>query len=296
MANNSNPEYKNNIFHERRNYTEFDIPVSVTKFTNLNYFVHWHRDIEFTYVAKGSLLVGSNRESYVLNKGDLAVFGSEDIHYYEETGKDSIVYIIVFHPSFLNITKWPQDFILKSNIIRFQDIENEVSKNKIYRNNIDECFEKAYFTIKKKNNGYEYALTAIIYEIFSVARYLLSSNINYLQKNDKNYEITRSMQAAIQYINENYMNDLCIEDVASKVGLSSSYFSRLFKETTGKHFKNYLNSVRISVSEKLINEGQLPIIDIALESGFNSLRTFNRVFKELRGCSPSEMKKSKTNS
>ena len=98
------------------------------------------------------------------------------------------------------------------------------------------------------------------------------------------------MRESIRYLESNYMNSITLEDAARNVNLSSYYFSRLFKKISGMNFKQYLNSIRVEKAESKIKNTGMPITDIALECGFNSIRTFNRVFKSARGCAPSDLK------
>jgi AraC-like DNA-binding protein len=99
------------------------------------------------------------------------------------------------------------------------------------------------------------------------------------------------MQRAIKYIEQNYQLDLSLELTADKAGLSPYYFSRLFKKTTGTNYNVYLNQVRVDNAEYLIKTTDEHIIDIAYQTGFKSIRTFNRVFKSFRGIPPQSIRK-----
>jgi AraC-like DNA-binding protein/ligand-binding sensor protein len=95
------------------------------------------------------------------------------------------------------------------------------------------------------------------------------------------------IQKARQYIRTHYAQKLGLEDVATHVGLSPAYFSRLFKEETGNSFSGYLASVRVERSKELLRDGTLSLADIALETGFADQSHFSRVFKKETGVSPS---------
>ena len=86
------------------------------------------------------------------------------------------------------------------------------------------------------------------------------------------------------------MNDISVEDAARTAGFSKFHFSRLFKQFTDQTFCGYLNQRRISAAETLLLNPRLSITDVALQSGFSSLSTFNRTFRTLKSCTPSEFK------
>lgn len=91
---------------------------------------------------------------------------------------------------------------------------------------------------------------------------------------------------AMNYIRSNYYNkDISLSVVAREVGLSVSYFSKLFKEETGLSYSVYLNKVRVCVSKELLKKN-IPIVEVASTVGFNDQSYFSRVFKKIEGISP----------
>ena len=94
------------------------------------------------------------------------------------------------------------------------------------------------------------------------------------------------MDSAQLYIDQHYMMAIDLADVAAFCGFSKYYFSRVFKQRMGRSFSEYLRQKRVSVAEdKLIHSAQ-SIQEIASTSGFGSIATFNRVFKEAKNCTP----------
>ena len=95
------------------------------------------------------------------------------------------------------------------------------------------------------------------------------------------------MDSARLYIDQNYMRDISLEDVSAFTGFSKCYFSRVFKQQFGISFSDYLRQKRVSIAADLLIRSKQPIQDISVNAGFGSIATFNRVFKEARGCTPS---------
>ena len=95
----------------------------------------------------------------------------------------------------------------------------------------------------------------------------------------------------LKYIEQNYANDITLEELASIAGYSTYHFSRIFKKYSSTTFINFLNRRRVKAAELLLLESGSSITDVAMQVGFASLTTFNRVFKSINGCPPSEYKK-----
>ena len=96
------------------------------------------------------------------------------------------------------------------------------------------------------------------------------------------------INAVMTYINNHYREELSLEDVARFAGFSRYYFSRSFKRQTGYSFKDYLCQKRLQVAMDLLIRTNRSMRDVAIESGFGSVATFNRVFREKKGCTPTQ--------
>ncbi len=97
----------------------------------------------------------------------------------------------------------------------------------------------------------------------------------------------------IQYVRDNYSKKISLEEAASSVYLSPSYFSKVFKQEMGCNFNTYLNTVRIEKSKELLLNGSLRLVDIAYAVGFEDQSYFTKVFKKLTGVAPCKFKESK---
>lgn len=95
---------------------------------------------------------------------------------------------------------------------------------------------------------------------------------------------------AMQYIREKYNEDITLEEVASFVLVSPYYFSKLFKEFTGKNYVDYITEYRVQKAKEMIKKGELSIKEICFEVGYNDPNYFSRVFKKVEGVTPSEYK------
>lgn len=95
----------------------------------------------------------------------------------------------------------------------------------------------------------------------------------------------------IQYLKANYMHKLNLDEVAHHVHISPTYLSRIFKRETGSTMVDFVNRIRIEKSRELLADSSLHLIEVALQSGFESQSYFNRLFREETGMTPLEYRK-----
>jgi AraC-like DNA-binding protein len=90
--------------------------------------------------------------------------------------------------------------------------------------------------------------------------------------------------------------DARIEELAKELGISAAYLQRLFRQVHGMTIIDYLNRMRIERAKLLLLNTDDPVVEIAMEAGFNSRQHFTRVFTSLEGISPQEYRREKRNS
>ncbi|MDF2613409.1 MAG: two component transcriptional regulator, AraC family [Clostridia bacterium] len=100
-----------------------------------------------------------------------------------------------------------------------------------------------------------------------------------------------AIELALNYIEQNITSKLTLEDVASHIHLSKSYFTSLFKTKTGESFRNYLLNAKIEYAKKLLQESDITVSNLSYLLGYEEYRSFNRAFKKNTGKTPSEYHK-----
>lgn len=100
---------------------------------------------------------------------------------------------------------------------------------------------------------------------------------------------TKILRAA-RLIQERHHEPLSLGDVAAAVGLSRERLSRLFNESLGINFSEYLTLTRLNTAQEQLRNSESPVTEIAFASGFQSISQFNRSFLKLEGCAPSEFR------
>lgn len=91
-----------------------------------------------------------------------------------------------------------------------------------------------------------------------------------------------------EYIDENYMTDIHLNELAQTMYISTSYLSTLFKKDVGCNFKAYLLEVRMKKAKELIQEGRYSLVQIAQLVGYHDYAQFSKMYKKVNGVSPRE--------
>jgi AraC-like DNA-binding protein len=119
--------------------------------------------------------------------------------------------------------------------------------------------------------------------------YQLLSDISAPQRADE-HNIDRTNRA-VDYIFSHYSRELSLEEVAAHLEMKPTYFSRVFKQSTGRTFVEFVNRLRVSKSCELLSDGAKPVTDVCFESGFGNISNFNRRFLQLKGMTPSDYRR-----
>ena len=96
------------------------------------------------------------------------------------------------------------------------------------------------------------------------------------------------IESVKRYLDENYASPLTIEQVADKFHISPSNLAHKFKNTVNISFQRYIKFKRLAKSKELLRETKLSIAEIAYACGFGSVSQFNRTFRNIVECSPSQ--------
>ncbi|PAF19376.1 response regulator transcription factor [Terribacillus saccharophilus] len=121
----------------------------------------------------------------------------------------------------------------------------------------------------------------------AMENWLLFKMISFLNgiQQAKNKESQGAVERAEVFIENYYHKDITLQDVAARAGMSATYFSMLFKETTGTTYIKYLTNIRIEKAKKLLLNGG-KVKEVSEQVGYHSYRHFTEVFKKHTGVSP----------
>lgn len=253
-------------------------------FNNLvvDFDTHKHTALEIVLCNDNSYTVVFGDQTVKMHEGDILFIPPNVLHRIEAPDTGSR-FILLFDLEFL------QMFHIQNTILSFLSkphLYNIVSHPHIYSNVYSRLMHiiSLYFS----NETYsEICIYADLLNLFSeICEHGNRPNISEVPRHSLSYD---KFVSILSYIDNNYSEDLSLEKVANIANFSKYHFSRLFKQYTNTTFYEYLSQKRILVAQELILKN-MPITDVAFQTGFNNLTTFCRCFKKYVGCAPSQYK------
>lgn len=267
-------------FHEVRSY-DSDFMVWHSSYENIGFLAHWHKEIELIYVRSGSCPLNVTDHTFVARAGDLAVCESGMIHYSDSHGLDNSLDFVIFdtsilgplfqNPGFASPLVTHEELVRCGLSGRLEDLIDTVSR---------ELSEKSPF--------YQEVVASSIQTFWALLKRSHPRADAGQLPDDRRARTLSGLQELLSYIDVHYADNISLEYAAGRMNFSPSHFSKTFKKLMGTNFVTYLNMVRVERAAYELRHTEKKFTDVALSCGFNNIRTFNRVFKEITGCTPSE--------
>ena len=241
---------------------------------------HFHSAVEIIVPIVGEVTYRVTDEVYAVKAGEVLIVPPNCIHELSMR-QGSARYLLLFEP----------DSIFG---MRDMQLVSEMIKTPIYLSGQDEAREPARTLLLQVVSCYDQEASmwnaqcyAILLQMYAMlGRRWIERSASEKTEDGQNVD-SDIINSARQYIDQNCMLNITLNDVASFSGFSKYYFSRVFKQQMGIPFSEYLRRKRVSLAEELLIHSTQPIQDIAVAAGFGSIATFNRVFREVKRCTPS---------
>ena len=252
---------------------------------SVNYDMHWHHAMEIIIPVENHYDVTINQQNFHLQPEEILFIPPRELHSIQAPERGAR-FVYLFDISFLS--KLNGYAGIMSMLTHPLYITKE-SYPALYREILQsfEVMKNDYFM------NQEYSDFMVYSHFLKLCAILGQHHIQQLSLPDssqtgKKREYVAKFLSIIEYIDAHYAENLSLEMIADASGFSKYHFSRLFKQYTGFTFCDYLNYRRIKQAEELLTKQDYSITEVAIRSGFTSISTFNRLFKQLKGCSPSE--------
>ncbi len=268
------------FIHEIRTYKD-DFPVWTSTYRNIGFAPHWHNELEILYVREGECNLVVDDKQYFLRTGDLIMYGACSTHYCQHTENTrNLLEFVLLDPRVLDQSHIAIDetvhipaqimeaFSLKEVLREWMDTINVelTARRPYYQELIRSAFTKFWYTMQRE----------------------LYKEKALLQGNSK----MKKLKRALQYIHEHYAEELSLETLAEVVQITPTYFSELFRKLMGVNYVQYLQNFRINKALAVLKKGEKRILDVAFDVGFTNIRSFNRVFQQQTGMTPTQFLKS----
>ena len=233
-------------------------------------------DFQLLYIAAGKAHFHFDGKEEIVTAGHMVLYRPKEPQKYEYYGEDQTeVYWVHFTGS--DVT----------NILRSYGLTKDkhvfyCGSGLEYQNHFRAMIQE----LQMCKDDYEEMLVILFKQILiKLHRYF-----NTTSKVD-NRQIAEEIDKATLYFAEHYNEEICIEDYAQRHHMSTSWFIRNFKQYTGSTPMQYILSIRIYNAEALLQNEQYNVTEISNIVGYDNPLYFSRIFKKVKGLSPSEYRK-----
>ena len=249
---------------------------------------HWHTAIEIIMPIYGGYGVIVGDQKYSLKEGDIIILNSGVMHSLEAPVTGERV-ILQFSDYLLYSLKEMETLLTMLPPVLYLSEDNDPQRlYSFVKKNMDAIVVE----YGEKKTFFEAVIYARLIEIFVY----LGRGATWSERNVKSTEVENNpakkkeymeaIMSACNYINQHFQEPLTLEEVAAISGFSRYHFTRIFKQCMHMTFYEYLNQKRVAKAEELLITTDQSVTEIAMNSGFSSISSFNRTFKSLKGCSP----------
>lgn len=228
---------------------------------DFSYPTHLHQGFELILLTEGEMKVTINQQEFSLKAGESILVFPNELHSLTSEHSRHILFIF-------------SEKLIRAFCVKYAGL---VPNSRIITPSPYLC--EALCSLSSASTSVE--LKGVLYSYAA----LLEKQADFTQKLGENGDI---MQRIFAFVEENYLKSCTLADLSISLGYNHSYISRLFMRMTGMHYNSYVNMRRLSSASYLLRNSDLSVLECSIESGYRSLRSFNRNFKEFFGISPAE--------
>lgn len=258
---------------------------------------HWHYFMEIIYMLEGTAEMHADKETYIMNKGDMLLFHPQCVHSIYSLSNDDIKYAVLkfdintlsttstYAPKFRSIFKsayrkrWPVHF----------------SSEQTAKMECERIFISCTEEMQKQSYGFDVMVKARLHELLvSIVRswqeqeFVIDSDA---WAEDAHYDI----DSITEYIDAHMSENLQVADIAKECRLSYSCFAKKFQALYGMSCKEYMEMMRVYKVEELLLFTDFNLNYISQETGFSDCSHMIKSFKTHRGITPKQFRmKNKT--
>jgi AraC-like DNA-binding protein len=236
--------------------------------------MHRHEALEILWVLKGAIQVKVNETHHLLHRGDLLFINRLDHHQVQAVSDDNLVLCLQHR------------FVQPFPVLVINEESNPVrrSRQNELRSLLAHMWWEKYYKADYWQLAFEQNLLALQLEL---CRYFIqpATHSTTLDVGDD-----KRIRNILSFLQHSYQQPITLPRLAKQFALTESYLSHYFKAKTGSTLLRYLSQIRLEACLNDLLQTKLTISDIALASGFPSIKAFNTAFRREYQLTPSEFR------
>ena len=258
------------IYHIANAKRSFQIPI------------HWHDEFEIIYVKSGFLTVSISGENYIGKPGDAFVVSPGNLHFMgSQTG--NVDYFTFLFP--LKYISFRTDDILDDKLLEPLNSGHLIISPEIEDTVKEQCEQLVeIYGVKKEES--QSKITAQIKTKIILLQFILELwKKGFIVENDTGGKNTVEKEM-VSYIQQNFTGKILLKEFGEQFHLSEKYISRYFKEHFHITISQYVTYLRLEHAKQLLQDTDIPVTEVAMQSGYQNVSYFIRSFKKTYGMSP----------
>ena len=244
--------------------------------------VHWHDEFEIIYVKSGFLTVSISGENYIGKPGDAFVVSPGNLHFMgSQTG--NVDYFTFLFP--LKYISFRTDDILDDKLLEPLNSGHLIISPEIEDTVKEQCEQLVeIYGVKKEES--QSKITAQIKTKIILLQFILELwKKGFIVENDTGGKNTVEKEM-VSYIQQNFTGKILLKEFGEQFHLSEKYISRYFKEHFHITISQYVTYLRLEHAKQLLQDTDIPVTEVAMQSGYQNVSYLIRSFKKTYGMSP----------
>lgn len=228
---------------------------------------HFHSSIELTYVLSGQLIGSVNGEQYILSKDQFLLCPSYSLHFYRTKKSSKTIVLTV-----------PMSMIPSCQKLFHTNSFRHITASLPAHNELLHCLQEIIASSTEDEilrKGYTYAIMGQLIAVLGLQPITNTTELDFAR-------------SILLYMQDSFGEPLTVSTAAEHFGYSRGHFSHIFSRVFGFSFCEYLNILRCRNAAMLLSNSDASLIETAMSSGYDNLRTFYRNFKHVYQMTPTE--------
>ena len=262
-------------YHIENAWRSFQIPV------------HWHDEFEIIYVRSGFLAVSISGESYIGKTGDAFVVSPGNLHLMgSQTG--TVDYYTFLFP--LKYISFRTDDMLDEKLLEPLNSGHLMICPRV-KDTAKELCEQLIEIYEAKKDESESKITTQVRTKIILLQFILEMwKKGFVIENDTSGRNTVEKEM-VSYIQQNFTGKISLREFGEQFHLSEKYISRYFKEHFHITLSQYVTYLRLEHAKQLLQDTDIPVTDVAMQSGYQNVSYFIRSFQKAYAVSPLKYRK-----
>lgn len=249
--------------------------------------LHWHEEAELTLILRGTSTYTVQLESAPVREGDIVFVPPQVLHAVNTGGAEMESDTFVFHMDFLGGTGGDVCTLRYLAPLSAQKLTPPMiihQDHPVYEPLL-QIFREMNRTWEDRELGYELMMKA---KLLTTLALLIPYSAKDSAELALRTEHAEKIKTALEFMEQNYGEEIAIADVAAACYFSQYHFMRFFKKYMGVSCGEYLKNLRLEKAAKAFASGNTGILDVAMETGFRNLSYFYREFQKKYGYTPKQ--------